>query len=200
LFKTFCLFQALLNSKGTNYAKCPYSAHTPSPMNCSRVCSVYSKNYVDPRFFARNSAYGQIAHRPNFARKRGEKSAASAKDLKNPRRRIVLVNDLLQIGFSTAMPSSSISASSFDLNNYTFSSLVFTANRTSSEQKEIFSSSTGRERRELSSFIDIFSPSSTPSPTCRQNRRNEKLQHLICKTTRILNVVQALIAQAQSAS
>jgi hypothetical protein len=29
-----------------------------------------------------------------------EKSEASAKDLKNPRRRIVLVNDLLQIGFS----------------------------------------------------------------------------------------------------
>jgi len=47
-----------------------------------------------------------------------EKSAASAKDLKNPRYRIVLVNDLLQIGFSPALPSSSISASSFDLNNY----------------------------------------------------------------------------------
>jgi hypothetical protein len=47
-----------------------------------------------------------------------KKSAASAKDLKNPRRRILLVNDLLQIGFSTALPSSSISASSFDLNNY----------------------------------------------------------------------------------
>ncbi|HKC88254.1 MAG TPA: hypothetical protein VKG02_19870 [Blastocatellia bacterium] len=31
-----------------------------------------------------------------------EKSAASAKDLKNPRRRILLVNDLLQIGFSPA--------------------------------------------------------------------------------------------------
>jgi hypothetical protein len=31
----------------------------------------------------------------------------------------VLVNDLLQIGFSPAPPSSSISASSFDLNNYT---------------------------------------------------------------------------------
>ena len=48
-----------------------------------------------------------------------EKSAASANDLKNPRRRIALVNDLLQIGFSPALPSSSISASSFDLNNYT---------------------------------------------------------------------------------
>jgi len=48
-----------------------------------------------------------------------EKSAASAKYLKNPRRRIVLVNDLLQIGFSPALPSSSISDSSFDLNNYT---------------------------------------------------------------------------------
>src|SRR5262245_6221925 len=47
-----------------------------------------------------------------------EKSAASANDLKNPRYRIVLVNDLLQIGFSSALPSSSISASSFDLNNY----------------------------------------------------------------------------------
>src|SRR5262245_1105299 len=47
-----------------------------------------------------------------------EKSAASAKDLKNPQRRIVLVNDLLQIVFSSALPSSSISASSFDLNNY----------------------------------------------------------------------------------
>jgi len=43
-----------------------------------------------------------------------EKSAASAKYLKNPQRRIVLVNDLLQIGFSPALPSSSISASSFD--------------------------------------------------------------------------------------
>src|SRR5215831_20216113 len=48
-----------------------------------------------------------------------EKSAASAKDLENPRYRIVLVNDLLQIGFSPALPSSSISASSVDLNNYT---------------------------------------------------------------------------------
>jgi hypothetical protein len=47
-----------------------------------------------------------------------EKSAASAKYLKNPRYRIVLINDLLQIGFSPALPSSSISASSFDLNNY----------------------------------------------------------------------------------
>src|SRR5262249_42078471 len=36
-----------------------------------------------------------------------EKSAASAKDLKNPQRRIVLVNDLLQIGFSPALLSSS---------------------------------------------------------------------------------------------
>jgi hypothetical protein len=34
------------------------------------------------------------------------------------RRRIVLVNDLLQIGFSPALPSPSISASSFDLKNY----------------------------------------------------------------------------------
>src|SRR5262245_31257801 len=33
--------------------------------------------------------------------------------------RIVLVNNLLKIGFSPALPSSSISASSFDLNNYT---------------------------------------------------------------------------------
>jgi hypothetical protein len=47
-----------------------------------------------------------------------EKSAASAKDLKNPRRRILLVNDLLQIDYFPALPSSSISASSFDLNNY----------------------------------------------------------------------------------
>jgi hypothetical protein len=47
-----------------------------------------------------------------------EKSAASANDLKNPRYRIMLVNDLLQIGFSPALPSSSISASSFDLKNY----------------------------------------------------------------------------------
>jgi hypothetical protein len=47
-----------------------------------------------------------------------EKSAASAKDQKNRRRRIVLVNDLLQIAFSPALPSSSISVSSFDLNNY----------------------------------------------------------------------------------
>jgi hypothetical protein len=47
-----------------------------------------------------------------------EKSAASAKYLKNPRRRIVLVNDLLQIDYFPAMPSSSISASSFDLKNY----------------------------------------------------------------------------------
>src|SRR5262249_43608653 len=47
-----------------------------------------------------------------------EKSAASANDLKNPRYRIVLVNDLLQIGFSPALPSSPISASSFDQNNY----------------------------------------------------------------------------------
>src|SRR5262245_25720379 len=47
-----------------------------------------------------------------------EKPAASAKDLKNPRRRIVLVNDLLQIGFSLPLSSSSINASSFDLNNY----------------------------------------------------------------------------------
>ena len=31
----------------------------------------------------------------------------------------MLVNDLLQIGFSPALASSSISASSFDLNNYT---------------------------------------------------------------------------------
>jgi hypothetical protein len=38
--------------------------------------------------------------------------------MKNSRRRIVLVNGLLQIGFSSALPSSSISASSFDLNNY----------------------------------------------------------------------------------
>src|SRR5262245_20788149 len=48
-----------------------------------------------------------------------EKSATSAKDMKNPRRRIKLVNYLLQIGFSSALPSSSISASSFDLKNYT---------------------------------------------------------------------------------
>jgi hypothetical protein len=31
---------------------------------------------------------------------------------------IKLVNDLLQTGYSPALPSSSISASSFDLNNY----------------------------------------------------------------------------------
>jgi hypothetical protein len=31
----------------------------------------------------------------------------------------VLVNDVLQIGFSPALPSSSISASPFDPNNYT---------------------------------------------------------------------------------
>src|SRR5262245_22430482 len=48
-----------------------------------------------------------------------EKSWTSAKYLKNPRRRIVMVNDLLQIGYSTALPSSSISASSFELKNYT---------------------------------------------------------------------------------
>ena len=48
-----------------------------------------------------------------------EKSAASANDLKNPRRRIVLVNDVLQIVFSLALPSSSTNASSFDLNNHT---------------------------------------------------------------------------------
>jgi len=51
--------------------------------------------------------------------RRSEKSAASAKYLKNPRRRFVLVNHLLQIGFSPALPSSSISASSFDMNTYT---------------------------------------------------------------------------------
>jgi hypothetical protein len=56
--------------------------------------------------------------------RRYEKSAASAKDLKNPRYRIVLVNDLLQIGFSPALPSSSISASAFDLNNYTYSASI----------------------------------------------------------------------------
>jgi hypothetical protein len=48
-----------------------------------------------------------------------EKSAASAKHLKNPRYRIVLVAHLLQIAFSPALSSSSINASSFDLNNYT---------------------------------------------------------------------------------
>jgi hypothetical protein len=53
-----------------------------------------------------------------------EKSAASAKYLKNPRYRIVLVNDLLQIGFSPALLSSSISGSSFDLNNYSFAQLL----------------------------------------------------------------------------
>jgi hypothetical protein len=47
-----------------------------------------------------------------------EKSAASAKDLKNPRGRIELVNDLLQIGYFPALLNSSISAPSFDLNNY----------------------------------------------------------------------------------
>jgi signal transduction histidine kinase len=47
-----------------------------------------------------------------------EKSAASAKDLKNPLRRIKLVNDLLQTGYSPALPNSSVNALSFDLNNY----------------------------------------------------------------------------------
>jgi Sigma-70, region 4 len=32
----------------------------------------------------------------------------------------VLVNDLLQIGYSPTLPSSSISGSSFDLNNYSY--------------------------------------------------------------------------------
>jgi hypothetical protein len=48
-----------------------------------------------------------------------EKSAASANDLKNPRYRIVPVAHLLQIAFSPALLSSSINASSLDLNNYT---------------------------------------------------------------------------------
>src|SRR5262245_47946038 len=51
----------------------------------------------------------------------------------------------------------------------------FTTFRTPSEQKETFQSSTGREQRKLSSFIDVLSPSSTSSPTCRQNRLIRRL-------------------------
>jgi hypothetical protein len=39
--------------------------------------------------------------------------------------------------------------------------------------RRFFQSSAGRERRGLSSFIDVFSPSSTPSPTCRQYRKSD---------------------------
>ena len=42
----------------------------------------------------------------------------SAKDLKNPLRRIKLVNDFLQTGYSPALPNSLINALSFYLNNY----------------------------------------------------------------------------------
>jgi hypothetical protein len=66
-----------------------------------------------------NLAHRNLCGKNTKIRRISEKSAASAKDLKNPRYRTVLVNDLLQISFSPALLSSSISASSFDLNNYT---------------------------------------------------------------------------------
>jgi hypothetical protein len=85
-----------------------------------------------------------------------EKSAASAKYPKNPRRRIVLVNDLLQIGFSPALPSSSISASSFDLKNYTGKPVSFeTAISVAFAFRDISSSSASIQRMCFSRLLAL---------------------------------------------
>jgi len=50
--------------------------------------------------------------------RRSEKSAALAKDLKNPRRYIKVVNDSLQVFYSSAWPGLPIGTSAFDMKNY----------------------------------------------------------------------------------